>query len=614
MVRTRINPQNLDFDELKQSFKDFLQTKETYKDYDFDGSNLSILLDLFAYNTHAMFLNAYINFNETNLESAQIRGNVVSKANQYGYKTRSRIASTATVNIVVRNPIGTSNTLTLNRGTRLTTTLNNTEYPFIVNESVTVNKAIDGNFYFNNVTIKQGILRRNFFVYDNRENFPKFTIPDINIDTTTLEVQVKEHDSATEYEIYNSYTGFSNLNGDSLVYYIDENYDGVFDISFGDNVLGKKLTNNNVIRCEYLSTKGLAANGALIFSMTDDIGGNNEISVTTISNSKGGLDKEDIETIRFNSVRLFQSQNRAVTETDYIPIIANDFKDIETITSYGGENLTPPQFGKNFISIKPFNRDTLDDTEKDLIINGILVDKRVGSIIPVIVDPDYTYIRVECNYKFNPNLTSLSSLDLTNGVKKVIQNYNTNTLQKFGGVFRLSNILSQIDNSNVAIISSVVNILPYKIIIPSNNSPNFFELKFVNEIYSVNTNEFTVTSDPIIIGGISYLLADRPTDNPDIRRLFIYRIVNNEIQSVINNAGTLTKSTRTITVQNFIPDTTTPIRIFVRPNTYDINPKFNQLLSIEEDQTIVIGDVDTISIGGSGLGSMNFTSTPIKTL
>lgn len=612
MVKTLIDPTRIDFSEIKQSLKDYLSTKPVYADYNFEGSNISILLDALSYNAHILALNAYINFNETNLESAQIRGNVVTKGTSLGYKPRSRIASKAVVNIVVNSPIGTNNTLVLPKGTRFSTNLNNTEYPFVTLDTYSVNKSIDGKFRFNNIPIYQGVLKKNYFIYDDRDQYPTFTIPDYNIDTNTLTVSVKEHDSAVNYVTYSRYTTFSSINIDSQIYYIDENYDGLFYLSFGDNVIGKKLENNNIIEATYVSTKGIECNGAKIFTISETIGGNNNITVTTVSNSLGGLNKEDIETVRYNSTRYFASQDRCVTESDYLSIISNQFDDIETITVYGGESLPVPEYGKTFISIKPFERDNLTFTEKEEIINKILRPKQVGTITPFIVDPDYTNISVRVIYKYNQNKTSLSLLDINNQITNTINNYNNNVLQKFSGVFRYSNLTSLIDSTNIAITSNVISTLMYKVINPVNNANNYFELSYTNSSFSTINNDFTVSSSAIIINGITYFLGDKPIDEVDKRQLFLYRKIDNNIQTLLSNVGYIIPSRGFIVLKNFTPDTTDPINVFVRPNSLDLSPKYNQLLRIGTDQISVVGEIDSIETGGGGVGASSYFPTPIQ--
>ncbi len=611
MVKSRIDPKILDFSEIKKSLKEYLSSKSNYTDFDFEGSNLNILLDSLAYNTHIMALNSYINFNETNIESAQLRGNVVTRASALGYKPRSKIASKAIVNIIVNNPIGVVNTLVLPKGTRFTTTINNTEYPFITNQSYTSSKSLDGKFRFNNIEIVQGVLKDTFFVYDDRDAYPIFVIPDYNVDTNTLVVTVKEHDSTLDSVVYTRYTSLREINIDSQIYFIDENYDGLFQISFGDDVMGKKLENNNVIHTQYVSTKGLEVNGAKTFSISDAIGGNNDITLSTVSISASGLEREDIETIRFNSKRLFSAQDRCVTETDYLAIISNQFDDIETITVYGGENLPIPEYGKTYISIKPYLRDNLTLPEKDEIINRILKPKQVGTITPVIVNPDYTNISLKIDYKYNSNNTSLSILDLNNLIYSVVMNYNSTVLQKFSGVFRYSNLLALIDNTNPAITSNVVSTLMYKTITPVNNARNYFELSFTNASFNTNSTEFTVSSTPIVINGTTYFLGDKPTNDIDKRQLFLYRKVNNDIQTLLTDVGYLIKSRGFMVLKNFTPDTTDNIKVYVRPNSLDLSPKFNQLLRIGSDEISVIGEIDTVAVGGGGLGSISYNATSI---
>ena len=443
----------LDFFQIKENFKAYLkaqQDKGKFVDYDFDGSGMSVLLDILAYNTHYNAINANMAMNEVFLDSAERRNNVVSLAKMLSYIPRSRSSAYTTIDFDVNSPVGSPITLTLDRGTRFTTTINDKQYSFVNLESktispqdITTTDAITGLtttvpdvYRFSGVTLYEGTLKTIQYTVDSFDDGHYFEIPDENVDITTLVVKVKQNSSSSKQEVYTLASDFTSVKSTTQAYFLQEGVDGKYEVYFGDGVVGKALEGGNVVVLEWLSTSAAEANGASIFVLADTIEGNTDVTISVMSKSVGGADKEDVASIKFNAPLSYLSQNRCVTADDYRAMIINNYGDVETVTVWGGEENDPPQYGKAYICIKPKNSDCLDTVEKEYIISNILRTKNVVSIAPVIVDAEYTYLYLDVFFKYNPNLTDSSSSQLKTIVNDTITLYNDTELKKFDGVYR----------------------------------------------------------------------------------------------------------------------------------------------------------------------------------
>lgn len=610
-MAVNLNVTELDFDLIKNNIKTYLQAQGKYNDYDFEGSGMSILLDILAYNTHYNAMTAHFALNEAFLDSAQIRGNVVSHAKLLGYVPRSVISSSAVVNITVNNPIGTPPpaTLTLERGTKLSTVIDGEEYQFVVLESRTVNyDSINNRFFFENVQIKNGKFKTMTYRIDEFISNQKFEIPDEDIDTTTMRVRIKSHDNSTNYDIYTLFTELNNIDGNSKVYFLQENQSSKYEISFGDGIIGKKPTSNNIVEVEYVYSTGEDANGARQFEMVSEVGGNSDIAISVVSASSGGSTRESIESIRFNSPLAYITQNRAVTADDYKAIITKHYGDIDAISVWGGEDSSPPDYGKVFISIKPKTGEVLSASEKSYIVENILKGKNVVSITPVMVDPQYTYITLETFFKYNPNLTDRTKAELESLVSTVISNYNNTDLKRFDGVFRYSKLLKNIDNSDPSILNSFMRVYMSKSVTPSNTVQNYYELEFASPIYTSDSNESVISTNAFLINGIEHYFADEPIKNSNNRQLYMYKNVSGIRVKVVADAGIVYTTTGIVKVNNFKPDTTDSIVFTALPNSNDLAPKRNQLLYINQVDSITTGEIDTIAVSGSS-GTVRYTTT-----
>ena len=391
-MATNLNVTELDFDQIKKNLKNFLKQQSEFNDYDFDGSGLSVLLDVLAYNTHYNAMNAHYSLNEAFLDSAQIRGNVVTRAKLLGYIPRSILSPRATVTITVNvaDVVGVKPaTINLNRGTKLKSTVDGEEYNYIVLNTQSAELS-NNQYVFSNVTLVEGELRELKFRVDNDIENQKFQLSDFNADTSTLRVRVQENEESTSFDIYTKFESLKDVTSTTKVFYLQENSSEYFEVYFGDGITGLKPSNNNIVTLDYVITEGSESNGASVFTMNDSISGYSNITVATSSNSQGGDDKETTESIRFNAPLSFASQNRAVTSDDYATIIKNSFSNIDSISTWGGEDNDPPDYGKAYISVKPITADKLTEAEKNTIKASILRGKNVVSITPEILDPSFT--------------------------------------------------------------------------------------------------------------------------------------------------------------------------------------------------------------------------------
>jgi len=610
-MATNLNVTELDFDQIKKNLKNYLKTQSQFNDYDFEGSGLSTLLDVLAYNTHYNAMAAHFALNEAFLDSAQIRGNVVTRAKLLGYTPRSVLAPRATIKITVdvSNENGTIPTvLSLPRGTKFKTQVSGVEYRYVVLEEQSAILNNDNRFIFDNVTIVEGTRKTLKYRVDNDIESQKFQLSDDDADTSTLKVLIQANELSSGFDNYTQFESLLNVDSSSRVYYIQENSNEYFEVYFGDGVTGKKPQNNNIVTLDYVFTKGDESNGANVFTKLDNIGGFSNISVETLAKANGGTEKETTESIRFNAPLSFTSQNRAVTSDDYRAIIKKEFTNINSISTWGGEDNDPPDYGAVYISIKPIVNEKLTEAEKIEIKNTILKGKSVVSITPYIVDPNYTYLELDCFFKYNPNLTDRTAVELQAVVRDTISDYNFNELNKFDGVFRHSQLTRAIDNADPAIQNSSVRPYMFMNITPSNTADNNFELKFVEEFYRAGGTTHTISSTSFLLNGETVFFGDAEIADSTDRKVIIYKIVNGVNVTVVSNAGTVDHNKGIITLNNFRPDTTDAIRITVTPNSLDLAPLRNQLISIDPLRVKVTPSVDTIALSGSS-GTINYTTT-----
>lgn len=449
---------DLDFDTIKTNLKTFLRSQDKFKDYDFEGSSLSVLLDILAYNTH--YNSYYLNMvaNEMFLDTALLRSSVTSHAKLLNYTPKSANAPSATINLIVNNLFDTAS-LTLPKFTRFSSEpIDNVNYTFITKDVHSVNVTAN-TATFSGLEIVQGEPISISYTYSSLSN-PKavFTLPDSNVDTSTLAVQVQTSSINTTLTTYTKGENVLNLNENSTVYFLQEGLNSNYEIYFGDGVLGKKLTDGNIVRISYVVTNGTASLGANNFSLLDVIGGVPTISPLTASTN--GSDKESIDSIKYTAPKAYAAQGRAVTVEDYISVLQNNNIGLtfDSVNVWSGDDYTPPRFGQVFISLKPSGAYNITATQKQRLINDVLKPVSVVTVVPTIIDPDFTYLKVNATVVYDQKKTNLKSTEIQEAVKTSILNFGETSLNAFNSVFDMSNLSSIINDVDTSIIASSVDL------------------------------------------------------------------------------------------------------------------------------------------------------------
>jgi len=463
----KLDVTELDFETIKSNLKAYLAAQSEFQDYNFEGSAMNVLLDTLAYNTHYNSVLAHLVGNEAFIDTATKRASVVSIAKGLGYTPRSVRGSTATINFRVVPPVSNSNsTLTLSRDTAFTSVINSTSYLFYPRNSVTVNKetrtiggvAISG-FFFDNVQITEGTRISNSFVVTSNTLSGPFTIPNNNIDTSSMRVRVRESQSDLTISTYLQYTNLTDVGTTTKAYFIEEDVDGLYLVRFGDNYVGKKLTDGNVVVVDYIASNGEAANGANRFSGNSGtfISNDEVITITTVYNASGGSGKESIDSIRKTAPRFNQTRNRAITSADYQALILASNSNIQSCAVWGGETNDPPIYGKVFISLDPYPNQIITDADKAKIQTEILDPKAPVGILTEFVDPNYVYIQLRIGATYNPKVTALTMGEITSTISTAVGAYFTNSLNVLNKDFYLSDLHRYVKESSSSIISVNIN-------------------------------------------------------------------------------------------------------------------------------------------------------------
>jgi hypothetical protein len=553
-----------------------------FSDYDFEGSGLSALLDVLAYNTHygAVYLNAV--GNEMWLDTAQLRDSIISRAKLVNYIPTSKIAPTAIVNIkVTPGQLENQNTqtITLHKYNRFVADNDLGQvFGFVCMNTQTEVKTANGTFEFSNVFLQQGETITNQFLYSTNNTKRRFNIPTANVDIQTLVVRVQESITNSYSELYIRASDITQINANSKVFFVEEatEANGVYSIILGDGYLGKKPKDGNIIIATYLDTLGPDANKAVRFTALDDI--DNfiaNVSITTVSPSAGGSNKESIDNIKFRAPLYYTTQNRAVTKKDYESILLKDYPNIDAISVWGGEENSPPVYGKTFISMKPKDGYYITAPEKDRIVNEIIKSRSILTVTPEIVDPEFLFILINLKVTYNPLLTNFDADDLKSLIRQTVLDYRDNELTKFGATFRTSQFLRAIDNVDPSIKSSSVNFYLQKRLEPvlgesknytlSYNEPlknsgifdkmytypEFGVTDFMDEERNVKIEEITdtitgITSIKVVSGGVGYKSIPRVSIIGDgVGATAVAKVVNQKVSSIeITNPGTAyTKAT-----------------------------------------------------------------------
>ena len=614
MASNKLEVSELDFDNIKSNLKTFLQNQSEFQDYDFEGSGFAVLLDVLAYNTHYLGFNANMLANEMYLDSADIRKNIVSLAKMLGYTPTSPKSPTADIDILVNNASGTS--ITMAKGTTFTTSVDGTSYQFITNAAHTVTPT-DGVYRFSGIPIYEGTLVTFKYTVDSTDVDQRFIIPSVNADTSTLKVQVQNSISDTTTATYSLATGITSLDATSKVFFLQEGEDGKFEVYFGDGVIGTSLSDGNIVILEYVVSNKAEANGASIFTLSGTVGGFSNVTITTNSSAQGGAEAQTKESIRYNAPLQYSAQDRAVTTTDYETLVQKIYPNTQSVSAWGGEDDETPVYGVVKIAIKAASGSTLTNATKESIISQ-LKKYNVASVRPQIVDPETTSIILTSNIKFNEKATIKTADTLKSEITTAISNYNTNTLQKFDGVFRHSKITGLIDDTDTSILSNVTSLLVRKTFTPTLSSSTRYDIYFRNGIYNPHTGHKSGTGGVISTSGFKipndtkiYFLDDDGTGN--IRRYYFVGSVRtyvNNTQGTVNYAtGQITINSLTVaSVENIRGASSTVIEVTVEPASYDIVPVRDQIIDIDTANSTITVEADTF-VGGSADAGVGYTTT-----
>ena len=461
----RLRVTELDFDTIKNNLKAFLNQQSEFTDYDFEGSGLNILLDILAYNTHynAYYLNMVAN--ESFLDTAILRDSVISHAKTLGYTPHSTRASVATINFTANSATSTSGTVTLPAGFGfLSNQIDSKPYNFVVLEDTTVTKA-NSTYYFENLEIYEGQLTTYRFTHNSASN-PKqvFTLPDANIDTTTIKVQVSPSSGNTQLAVYNLVSDILDVNATSEVYYLQENKSGKYQIYFGNNSVGKSLPDGAIVNVTYLRTNGTAANKANNYVATSGISDSLAESITSfvinpVSSAAGGAVRESVDDIKFGAAAQFTTQNRLVTFKDYESYLKKNYPSIDSLSVWGGEDEVPPSYGKVYIALKPKTNYYISETEKQRIIDEIIKPKAIVAVSAEIRDAKFLYLLVKNTVKYDKLKTASSTTAIVNAIRTAIVNYSNTNLNKFNSTFILSKLQDSIDGVDANAIAGSETIL-----------------------------------------------------------------------------------------------------------------------------------------------------------
>ena len=536
---------NLDFDQIKTSIRDYLRANTNFTDYDFEGSNLSIIIDALAYNTYTTAYNTNMATNECFLDSATLRENVVSLARNIGYVPRSRRAARARISFVVDGLEDTS-TLTLNSGIICNGAGNNTNFIFCIPESITI-PVVNGVGQFDNIEIFEGNFVSQTFTVDTSLFNQRFILDNSFIDTSTLSVKVKPSETSSSTVTYQQINNIIGITSTSSSYLLQEIEDERYELIFGDNVIGKKLSNNNFIEVSYITTDGKDGNGASEFSFVGNItnqdgGAINPTLiglVTTEEKSRDGDEIESISSIKYFAPRIYSSQYRAVTSSDYESVLGFIYPNVESVTAYGGEEMNPPRFGKVFISVKPRNGDFLSDqTKRDLIQK--LKSYSVAGIVPEFIDLKYLYVELEVNAYYNPNLND-NVENLKTGVSNALTQYSRSIdINKFGGRFKYSKAVSLVDNVDSSITSNITLVKIRRNLIAEIGKFAQYEVCLGNHIHS-QESAYNVISTGFTIDGIvgTVYMSDEVIDR-ETGRMFFFTYTEGGTPNIVKkNAGTV---------------------------------------------------------------------------
>lgn len=613
----------LDFDVIKDNLKTYMKNQTQFLDYDFEGAGINALLDVLAYNTHYLGFHANMLANEMFIDTAQLRSSVVGHAKTLGYEPRSVRAPRAELNITLNDTALTS--ATINAGTAFTTTIDNVEYRFVTTSAHTVLQTGTG-LPFLSIPVFEGTYVTTRYTVDTSNVNQRFLLTDNQSDTTTLTVKVQNSSSDSTTVTYTKATDITQLTGSSSVYFLQEVEDGLFEVYFGDGFVSKAVSDGNIVILQYVVTNITEANGAFLFSNTGAIATVTDITVTTVAAASGGAVAESIQSIKLSAPLDYASQGRCVTTNDYKVYVQEFYPQATSIQVFGGENgsfdsslgvVSTPEYGRVFISVRNNLGTNLTTTEKATLVAN-LSPYTVASITPVVVDPDFIYLFLTTNFKFNSLATTKTKDTLVTEVTTALTNFNTTELTKFDAVFRHSQLLRTIGDVDSSITSITVSPRIVKYFTPILNEAKSYTLYFNNAFF--HPHDGHNGADGGIVSSTGFKISGNTNEQffdddgkGNLRTYFMSagaRSYTNIIAGTINyTTGAVSIRTLTITsISDVGGSTATKIRLTIVPNANDIVALRNQILEIDVANSTVTADIDNVSVGDES-GAVNFSAT-----
>ena len=605
----RIKVNALDFDEIKDNLKTFLSAQDKFQDYDFEGSAFNILLDVLAYNTHYNNLYTNLAVNEMFLDSASKRSSVVSLAKMLGYTPNSAKCAKAYVNATITAPTYNPDVITLPANQPFLTSIDGISYTFY-NVSDVTTVAVGGTYSFNNVELIEGIPLT--YSYSIR-NGQKYIIPNQNVDLTTLVVKRRETPDDDTYVVYTPAESITQLDSNTKSYFVKELDDGIYEVYFGDGVVGYKPIDGNYLTFEYYVSSLEGPNGANTFSYAGTALLGSGLTVVASTEALGGASPEDVESVKYNAPRLFAAQNRAVTTEDYKSLIYKNFPQADSVVVWGGEDNDPPVYGKTFICVKPTDTTKLTDSQKDFIRNNIIAPKSIVSITPEFIDPEYFNVQIDVTAYYNAKISDKTPAQLETLIRNAIYAYDDTNLKKFDGVLRYSQLVRLVDEVDQAIVNNTTKILVRREFTPRYNLSSEYKLNMINPIFNSTIPAESVISTGFYIpntANVHYI----DDDGQGNLRLFYFDaqqnkyIVDPSIGEVNYAKGTLIVRNLTITSM-----ADAAFEFVLKPESYDVVTAYNQIVQVARNY-LNVKVVNDMTAAGSNQAGKNYIFTSIRNL
>ena len=591
----KLNIAELDFTQIKENLIGFLQNQSEFVGYNFRGSSFDVLLDVLAYNTHYNAYYANMVANEMFLDSATLRNSVVARSKHLGYLPRSAKGSKAFVNLTI-TPSDDPAVITIPRFTQFQGDVDGINYIWCTSDSHAVNINANLIYTVSDVELTQGIPISYRYTAATADVDQRYLLPNANIDTDTLTVTVQTSETESASFAYDLANDITTVNSTSKHYFLDAQDDGLFEVQFGDGILGKEIANGNIITLAGLVTDAGATNGCKSFSVVSSVGGYSNVQIITSSAAGGGIAQADIEEIKFNAPKNFDAQNRCVTVYDYVSLVKRDYPAAQSVVAWGGEDSDPPIYGKVYIAIKPRVGNVLSTAAKERIERSILAKRNVVGVTSVVVDPDYVYLGLDSTVKYDSSLTSNSEAILKKTVTSTIRNFGASNLKDFDKAFRYSNVIKLIDEAEVSIKSNQTAVSLKRYLYPLIGSTAAYTLKFSNEIYHPsNTFWGSITSSKFSYRDTANTVWEDCRFQDENVYIQVYRKFGIDRILVANNIGTITYSIGQINLTGFLPEAigtvitgnTEPMTVSIIPASSDIKPVREQILLMEDSDISV---------------------------